>query len=460
MPPAIRSSFPSVVWSRADEAKSLAQRAQQNLMRTMSAVRQTEAVAPASPAAQAAQRAYMEAQQTYTKVQNSSLAVQQGDSFVSMTKLKLESGILERITMGTQALASGAAAHQRLKQSSALYRPPAATPNGTTTASPTVSGVGNGRVYDCGLNIKALGAGDYGFSSSGKVEVYLSRSIKAFMLGDYSDESQTLLSLSGSLAAGIFDVDLPLDVRDAIYDLSHWNELEHPWRRIGIDAVAFIPVIGALKYTDEAADIIKRADDVADILDGAGDAARQLDNVGNAARQVDNVSDAAKVADDVGDAAHDVVRSGVLAQTQVDEILALPKGARPDPSTYLPDSYINSHLDEFEGGVTKIMSNAPTGTVGPPSGTFVMPKAVADELIEEAGGDVRKLENLLGLDPGALGDSPVRVDIDNPSGLRLPSGNESGANSNWIPGGFTSGGLPEAVIDRVQPGDYIYASIN
>ena len=141
------------------------------------------------------------------------------------------------------------------------------------------------------------------------------------------------------------------------------------------------------------------------ILDGAGDAARQLDNVGNAARQVDNVSDAAKVADDVGDAAHDVVRSGVLAQTQVDEILALPKGARPDPSTYLPDSYINSHLDEFEGGVTKIMSNAPTGTVGPPSGTFVMPKAVADELIEEAGGDVRKLENLLGLDPGALGDN-------------------------------------------------------
>ena len=104
------------------------------------------------------------------------------------------------------------------------------------------------------------------------------------------------------------------------------------------------PIIGALKYTDEAADIIKRADDVADILDGAGDAARQLDNVGNAARQVDNVSDAAKVADDVGDAAHDVVRSGVLAQTQVDEILALPKGARPDPSTYLPDSYINSHL--------------------------------------------------------------------------------------------------------------------
>ena len=67
------------------------------------------------------------------------------------------------------------------------------------------------------------------------------------------------------MAAGIFDVDLPLDVRDAIYDLSHWNELEHPWRRIGIDAVAFIPVIGALKYTDEAADIIKRADDVADI---------------------------------------------------------------------------------------------------------------------------------------------------------------------------------------------------
>ena len=36
------------------------------------------------------------------------------------------------------------------------------------------------------------------------------------------------------------------------------------------------------------------------------------------------------------------------------------------------------------------------------------------------------------------------ADFDN---LRIPSGNEGGANDQWIPGGFTSGGVPEAVVD-------------
>lgn len=31
--------------------------------------------------------------------------------------------------------------------------------------------------------------------------------------------------------------------------------------------------------------------------------------------------------------------------------------------------------------------------------------------------------------------------------LRVPSGNEGGANANWLPGGYTSGGVPEAVMD-------------
>ena len=77
----------------------------------------------------------------------------------------------------------------------------------------------------------------------------------------------------------------------------------------------------------------------------------------------------------------------------------------------------------------------------------VMPKAVADRLIQQSGGDVRRLEDLLGLNRGDLGTGPVRVDIQSPSGLRVPSGNELGANNQWVPGGFTSGGIPEATID-------------
>ena len=153
------------------------------------------------------------------------------------------------------------------------------------------------------------------------------------------------------------------------------------------------------------------------------------------------------------------VRSTSIPQAKIDEILNTVKGKRPDPTSYLSDKYIAEHLDEFSNGVTRIMSEAPTGSIGPKSGTFVMPSSVADDLIAQAGGDVTKLEQLLGLPEGYLGSNPIRVDISTPTGLRMPSGNEFGANSQWIPGGYTSGGIPEAIIDQVPPTGYIVKTI-
>ncbi|WP_276131405.1 hypothetical protein [Photobacterium salinisoli] len=31
--------------------------------------------------------------------------------------------------------------------------------------------------------------------------------------------------------------------------------------------------------------------------------------------------------------------------------------------------------------------------------------------------------------------------------IRMPSGNEGGAKGQWVHGGYTSGGVPEAVMD-------------
>ena len=46
----------------------------------------------------------------------------------------------------------------------------------------------------------------------------------------------------------------------------------------------------------------------------------------------------------------------------------------------------------------------------------------------------------------------MRIDIENIDGLnlRIPSGNELGANEYWIPGGKTDGGIPEAVTDLIK----------
>lgn len=141
-------------------------------------------------------------------------------------------------------------------------------------------------------------------------------------------------------------------------------------------------------------------------------------------------------------------------RTVFGDVLSTPKGKRPDPTSYLASEKIEAHLQRFEEVVTKFSATAPSGTVGPPGGTFVMPKSVADNLIGRSGGGVSQLEKFLSLEPGTLGTSPVRVDISSPSGLRMPSGNELGANSQWRPGGFTGGGIPEATIDPVKPGNY------
>lgn len=68
-----------------------------------------------------------------------------------------------------------------------------------------------------------------------------------------------------------------------------------------------------------------------------------------------------------------------------------------------------------------------------------------------------KIESILGLEPGDLGNNPVIVTIKDTSSIRIPSGNELGAwPKYWKPGGYTSGGIKEAVIDPVSEGNYAY----
>jgi hypothetical protein len=88
-----------------------------------------------------------------------------------------------------------------------------------------------------------------------------------------------------------------------------------------------------------------------------------------------------------------------------------------------------------------------------------MPKIIADELVVKANGDISSLEKLLALEPGTLGDNPVRIDVIDPKGLRMPSGNEWGANSKWIPGGYTTEGIIEAIIDPATVGTYTWSNI-
>ncbi|SHF79054.1 filamentous hemagglutinin, partial [Vibrio gazogenes DSM 21264] len=151
-----------------------------------------------------------------------------------------------------------------------------------------------------------------------------------------------------------------------------------------------------------------------------------------------------------------------LTQEKIDEIRSIPHGSRPDPSKYLSKDHIESHLAQFDNGASRFMTetNLQKYGIGQRDGTsFVMTNQEATSLLNSTKGSASAMEKALGLPNGFLdGNQLVRVDIPKPRelNLRMPSGNEAGANSQWIPGGRLPDGNLEAVIDatNLQPERY------
>lgn len=82
-----------------------------------------------------------------------------------------------------------------------------------------------------------------------------------------------------------------------------------------------------------------------------------------------------------------------------------------------------------------------------------------DNVLARTGGRIDLIENELGIPPGSWnkpGETLSRIDIDGPRNLdiRIPSGNESGANPLWMPGGKLPGGGSEAIINQIKKGKY------
>ena len=110
---------------------------------------------------------------------------------------------------------------------------------------------------------------------------YVSRSSKSLILGDWTDEKPTGLSIGTGIGLGVLGVDLPMDVRDLSHTLTH-REWSYEWgETLAFNTIGLIPLIGVLKnlknakklkYLDDAGELAKRSDDAAD---AAGDAGRR-----------------------------------------------------------------------------------------------------------------------------------------------------------------------------------------
>jgi len=145
---------------------------------------------------------------------------------------------------------------------------------------------------------------------------------------------------------------------------------------------------------------------------------------------------------------------------KIDEIIEIKKNNPnnlPDPSEYLSADYIEAHLSKFDEGALRFTSTG-RENIGPPGGTFVIPKKEFDNLMASTNGDLNSIEVELGLATGTLTtniESTVIYIIppEKLSNIWIPIGNETGANEKWIPGGYTVNGVPEAVIDSISTQD-------
>ena len=93
----------------------------------------------------------------------------------------------------------------------------------------------------------------YNFLSS-----YLGKSLRQLLMGNFT-EDVTLLGTALQVIAGLLDLDLPLDLRDLAYDLTHWENTPKHIAQTAMDFLALLPVIGSLKYSDEVSAVLKTA---------------------------------------------------------------------------------------------------------------------------------------------------------------------------------------------------------
>ncbi len=146
----------------------------------------------------------------------------------------------------------------------------------------------------------------------------LERSLNQIVLGNFTDDV-TLLGTVGQFLLGLTGVDVLLDARDLAYDLTHLREV--PAWQVLADAVGLIPVIGALKNTDEVAALIKAFRQGENLLGNLGDGARAGSRLALAgAGAAENVGTLNRVSESF-EAAADAARAGQRL-TETGEVVA------------------------------------------------------------------------------------------------------------------------------------------
>ncbi len=154
---------------------------------------------------------------------------------------------------------------------------------------------------------------------------YLNTSLKQIVLGNYTDDV-TLLGTIGQMILGLIGVDLPADIRDLFYDVTNWENTKEHIFQTALDSIALVPLVGGIKYADEAAELIQTA-------------AKHGDEAADAVKAVKRTSkEVAKAAEKLG-----FIPTGQYSHGQP----VFKKGNR----------YITPDIDSHNGGVWKMANS-------------------------------------------------------------------------------------------------------
>uniref|UniRef100_UPI002613B129 hypothetical protein n=1 Tax=uncultured Chryseobacterium sp. TaxID=259322 RepID=UPI002613B129 len=153
-------------------------------------------------------------------------------------------------------------------------------------------------------------------------------------------------------------------------------------------------------------------------------------------------------------------------------ILAIPKGERPNPFVYLPKEYIAKHLKTFEDEVIasrivlkKSFEKYGLGKPDEWQSEYVSLKSDIDKIISDANGSLEFVAQELGFPVEQIqNDELLRVDfkLSSKNKVFMPSGNEYGTNSQWLPAGKLPTGKLEAIVSlkkMIEGRDYVVSTL-
>ncbi len=118
------------------------------------------------------------------------------------------------------------------------------------------------------------------------------KALKQIGGGNFSDEV-TITGTAGQIVLSFSGIDFVADIRDVAYDLTHWEWSWSHAGQTGLDMIGILPIVGALKNSDELAALSKLSKlDAVDALDDSIDSINALLKSG---KRIDEITEIEKL---------------------------------------------------------------------------------------------------------------------------------------------------------------------